>query len=90
MLYATPVHAVRDVHHVSDYHTIAEESVRFDPIGRLPSYHVARLTTKRILQQSSRVTPLTQALCVCVTHCVWSAVCVFAHPCLSAHYKIQV
>ena len=47
MLYATPVHAVRDVHHVSDYHTIAEESVRFDPIGRLPSYHVARLTTKR-------------------------------------------
>ena len=41
MLYATPVHAVRDVHHVSDYHTIAEESVRFDPIGRLPSYHVA-------------------------------------------------
>ena len=58
MLYATPVHAVRDVHHVSDYHTIAEESVRFDPIGRLPSYHVARLTTKRILQQNSRVTPL--------------------------------
>ena len=58
MLYATPVHAVRDVHHVSDYHTIVEESVRFDLIGRLPSYHVARLTTKIILQQNSRVTPL--------------------------------
>ena len=59
MLYATPVHAVRDVHHVSDYHTIAEESVRFDPIGRLPSYHVAARPTKLVdTDREFRVSPI--------------------------------
>ena len=34
MLYATPAHAVRDMHHVSNYPSITKEPVRFGSIGR--------------------------------------------------------
>ena len=37
LLYATPAHAVRDMHHVSNYPSTLEEPVRFGSFGRQPS-----------------------------------------------------
>ena len=51
LLYATPAHAVRDMHHVSNYPSTLEEPVRFGSFGRQPSGDVPpSISTKRILQ----------------------------------------
>ena len=47
MLYAMPAHAVRDMHHVSNYPSITEEPVRFGSIGHVASCHVPSPSTTK-------------------------------------------